>query len=81
MTCREIAEFLMQYIDGELPRQQRTTFEMHLAECPACRVYLKSYEQTIRLARSGSSIAADSKIESVPDELVRLILESRSRNS
>ena len=81
MTCREIAEFLMQYIDGELPRHQRTTFEMHLADCPTCRVYLKSYELTVRLARSAESPAGDSKIESVPDELVRMILESRSGNS
>lgn len=81
MTCREIADFLMQYIDGELPRQLRTTFEMHLAECPACRAYLKSYEQTIRLARSVKSPASNSKFKSAPDELVRLILKSRSGNS
>ena len=81
MICRAVAEFLMQYIDGELPWRQRTTFEIHLADCHACWVYLKSYEQTVRLARTLNSIAVDSRIESVSDELVRLILESRSRAS
>lgn len=78
MTCREIADFLMKYIDGELPRRQRTTFEMHLAECPACRTYLKSYEMTIGLARSTKCPVNDTNIEGMPDELVRLILRSCS---
>ncbi|MBI5764799.1 MAG: zf-HC2 domain-containing protein [Planctomycetes bacterium] len=81
MTCREIADFLMQYLDGELPRRQRATFELHLANCPACRVYVESYERTVTLARSSKSAADVSITESMPDELVRLILESRSRNS
>ena len=80
MTCREIADFLMQYLDGELPRKQRATFESQLANCPACRMYLESYERTATLARSSKSPADDSITESVPDELVRLILESRLCN-
>ena len=79
MTCREIADFLMQYIDGELPWPQRTAFKMHLALCPSCRAYLKSYELTVRLARSSNSAPVTSSSESMPDELVQLILESRSR--
>src|ERR1041385_3006363 len=34
VTCREVADFLMEYIDGTLPSAQRATFDRHLAVCP-----------------------------------------------
>lgn len=80
MTCREIAEFLMQYADGELPWRQRTAFKLHLALCPACREYLKSYELTVKLARLAATPDEEPVPASVPEELVRAILASRLRN-
>lgn len=80
MTCREIAEFLMQYADGELPSWQRTAFNLHLALCPACREYLKSYELTVRLTRLAATPSDEPAPASLPEELVRAILASRLRN-
>jgi len=80
MTCREIADFLMQYIDGEFPWRERTAFKFHLALCPMCRGYSKSYERTVKIARSSKSTVDDPNPESVPDELVRAILKSHSHN-
>jgi anti-sigma factor RsiW len=36
MTCRELIDFLMSYLDGELPAAQNRSFEDHLDLCPAC---------------------------------------------
>ncbi|MCC6361642.1 MAG: zf-HC2 domain-containing protein, partial [Phycisphaerales bacterium] len=30
MTCKELAEFLMDYLDGELPAETRAVFDRHL---------------------------------------------------
>ena len=51
LTCRQFVDFLDAYIDGELADEPRATFEVHIEACPPCRDYLKSYADTIRLAR------------------------------
>lgn len=78
MTCREVAEFLMRYLDGELSPAERAEFERHLAVCAACVSYLDSYRKTVeveRLAHAGDRDAT----ERVPEGLVRAILEARKR--
>ena len=51
LTCRDLADFLADYFAGELSLDERSVFEGHLAECPDCAAYLRSYAETIRLAR------------------------------
>ena len=41
MTCREFVDFIMEYLDGELPSDVHTPFERHIALCPACDRYLR----------------------------------------
>ena len=36
MTCKEFVDFLMDYLDRQLPEQSRTEFERHIEECPEC---------------------------------------------
>ena len=77
LTCRELTDFLAGYFAGELGPSERALFEGHLAECPDCVAYLRSYAETMRLAKDAyddDRIAAD-----VPDELVRAVLEARKR--
>jgi anti-sigma factor RsiW len=52
ITCRDLAEFLHDFVAGELPAEQLERFRAHLAECPPCVVYLETYQITIRLTRS-----------------------------
>jgi anti-sigma factor RsiW len=75
MTCRELIEFLMAYLDGELPPEERARFDEHLAECPACVDYLRTYQQTIRLEKAACAEEPDCK--DVPEELIRAILAAR----
>jgi anti-sigma factor RsiW len=51
MTCRELAEHLLEYVAGELAADQRAYLEEHLRDCPPCVVYLETYELTIRITR------------------------------
>jgi anti-sigma factor RsiW len=50
LTCKEALDFLMDYLDGELPIEQRRAFEEHLRECPSCVRYIESYRATVVLA-------------------------------
>lgn len=74
ITCQELIDFIDSYRDNELTSEQRSEFERHLAVCPSCVAYLKTYEQTILLARSAAS---DQAPEDVPESLLRAILAAR----
>ncbi len=40
--CREFAQKLSAYMDGELPSRERGALEAHLASCPACSEELRA---------------------------------------
>ena len=78
MTCQEILDFLMQYLDGELPAEQLACFEEHLHVCGPCVAYLETYQETIRLGRAACA-EDDAPCKDVPEELVRAILDARRK--
>ena len=63
MTCRELIDFIMEYLDGELPQEQRSVFEEHLKLCPPCLEYLESYGERLpqALASERQRIAQELK--------------------
>ena len=77
MTCREVADFIMAYLDAELPARQRAELDAHLAECPDCVAYLESYETTVKLGkRAFADLDAPAEGE-LPERLVRAIVAAR----
>ena len=73
MTCQELSDFVMDYLDGELAPGQRQVFEQHLRVCPECVNYLESYRLTVRVSRLACQTRED-PCERVPEALVRAIL-------
>jgi anti-sigma factor RsiW len=71
VTCRELAEFMMAYLDGELDASLRRRFEEHLAGCAECVRALREYRATVR---AGQLAYADEPPADVPEELVKAIL-------
>ena len=80
MTCRELADFLMSYLDGELPAKQHTVFEGHIDLCPGCKNYLDSYKETIDLGKSICQDPEGPVPHNVPEELVQAILAARRQD-
>lgn len=78
LTCRQIIDYVQAFLDGELPRRERTIFELHLNLCPDCLNYLRSYQATLALAkRAGRDEPTESP---VPDDLVQAILAARKQS-
>lgn len=74
-TCREIAEFLADYLDHELPAERRAEFERHLSGCSCCEHYLESYCDTIRLCRASLRAGESaSPPPAAPEPLVKAVL-------
>jgi anti-sigma factor RsiW len=51
MTCRQLAEILLDYVTGELAPEQSDLIRRHLCQCPPCVTYLETYQLTIKLSR------------------------------
>jgi anti-sigma factor RsiW len=51
MTCRDLAELLIDYVAGELPAEQAEDIRRHLDDCTPCVYYVETYQLTIRLTR------------------------------
>jgi anti-sigma factor RsiW len=78
MNCREFTEFLHEYLSGNLPVEERATFDAHLAECPWCVAYLDSYKKTIQLEQAAFTPADDEPPPAdAPEELIQAILHAR----
>lgn len=77
MTCREIADFLNRYLDGDLPPAERAEFDRHLAVCPACVAYLDGYEKTVRVLHATTPTPSD--LPAAPEEVIAAILASTRR--
>ena len=75
MSCKDVADFLMDYLDGTLPLAQRMTFKLHLGLCRDCRRYLDSYKKTIEIGRIAH---AAPELSDPPEELIQAILKSRN---
>ena len=78
MTCRDFVEFLMQYLSGELSLSERSVFEQHVAACPDCVAYLRTYETTIKLEKEAFDNPTGPVPDELPEDLVRAILAARS---
>jgi anti-sigma factor RsiW len=75
MTCRELADLLIDYVSGELTAEQRQRLDDHLLLCPPCVVYLETYKVTITLTRR----LADVPLPPVLAEKLRKVLAEAAR--
>jgi anti-sigma factor RsiW len=79
MTCRTFIEFLTEYLEGELSPAEKAEFEAHLAECPWCVAYLRTYQETVRLGKAALAEPETPVPPEVPEELIQAILAARPR--
>jgi anti-sigma factor RsiW len=79
VTCRELADFIADYLSGELSADIRAAFDRHLALCANCRTYLASYEETVKLGKAAFDDGDADVPANVPEQLVRAILDAAAR--
>ncbi len=79
VTCPECVDFLMDYLDGVLPADQRFKFESHLAFCPDCATYMQNYRSAAALTRKVGEAERRRPGDQVPAGLAEVILEARKQ--
>ena len=75
MTCQELADFILDFVEGRLPEDQAKIFEEHLAVCPSCIAYIDSYRSTCRMI--DDACCSEEPPKKVPEKLVQAILRAR----
>ena len=73
MTCRDLTEFLAEYVGGELDAVVRADFEAHIGRCPDCVVFIAQYRRTIEVSHAAFD---EVQTETIPEELVNAIVQS-----
>jgi hypothetical protein len=49
LSCKDLVELVTEFLEGTLPRDERTRFEMHVAACAGCGAYLRQMRDTLRV--------------------------------
>lgn len=73
MTCREVRDFLVDYLAGDIAPADRGELEGHLAACPHCADHVDAARQSLRLTRTALAQLSDPSSRDVPESLLRAI--------
>ncbi len=69
LSCEEVNQFILDYLEGHLSRETARLFEKHVALCPNCGTYVAQYQATIAMIREQGEAPPDP-----PEELVEATL-------
>ena len=78
ITCRQLIDFLDDYVEHRLSAGERERFDDHLGRCAPCQRYLRGYQGTLR-AVAVACAPESAPPSDVPGELVAAILAARPR--
>jgi predicted anti-sigma-YlaC factor YlaD len=81
LTCRACADFLVDYLSGEMDAEVRASFEVHLDRCRNCRTYLEQYAAVIKAGQRACSRENEQAAHALPEELVQAILAAQKSSS
>lgn len=77
ITCRELIDFLMNYLEDQLSAADRAEFDRHLSVCPDCVHYVAMYASTVKIGRAVFTEPDRPVPDDIPEDLVQAILKSR----
>jgi anti-sigma factor RsiW len=83
ISCREVSEFLLAYLEKELGVEERAEFERHLKLCPPCVHYLDGYKETVELVRACGREELDPETKRrarPPEDLIQAILAAKAKS-
>ena len=81
LTCRQVEEFLMDYLENRLGFWMTLQFSIHLFMCTNCSKYMQEYKNTIALEKKIFENPEDEAIGNVPDDILHAILNVKKPSS
>lgn len=62
LACADGVPLLMDYLEDLLPAEDRMAIDAHLAGCPRCVAFVKSYRETPRILRAATAAAMPAEL-------------------
>ena len=78
-TCRDVLDFLDDYLAGDQPEAVRARFQAHLDRCPPCADYLRTYADVRHLTRSLCEAGGELPAR-LPEDLVAAIVAAMKQS-
>jgi anti-sigma factor RsiW len=51
ISCHQLIEFCLDYVEGALPDDEQVRFRRHLSQCPDCVTFFETYRKTPEVSR------------------------------
>lgn len=51
-TCQAVVELLCDYLEGDLPDEEKQELDRHMMDCPPCLAFLNTYKRTAQVCKS-----------------------------
>jgi len=51
ISCQQLIEYCLDYIEGDLPEEEQVRFRRHLGQCPDCVTFFETYRRTPEVSR------------------------------
>ena len=77
LTCQQLIEALVDYVDGRLSLSRRFAVMLHLFCCVHCRSYLHDYQITIKASQKSMTRIDEPPAVEVPEDFVQAVLKAR----
>ncbi len=79
LTCAEVDQFIVDYLDRKLSSWQRFKFRFHIMFCSKCRAFLDGYIKTVAIEKRSAVSANRPASDEAPEDLIRAILAARPK--
>ena len=80
LTCKQFDEFMLDFLEHDLPLGQRLGCWLHLKMCRDCALFIRQYEQTIALGKRAFENPEDEVPDSVPEDLIKAALAHQHKS-
>jgi anti-sigma factor RsiW len=63
LTCRQIVDFCLDFVEGSLPEGEKARFETHLAGCGECVTFFETYRKTPTVSREALALQMPARLK------------------
>jgi len=80
LTCKEFDDFMVDYLDEDLPVWQKFMCWLHVKMCRECAHFVQKYQRSIALGKAAYDTPDGPVPDSVPEELIKAALAHREKD-
>ena len=74
MTCREVRDYLVDYLAGDLAPQEREELERHMQGCSHCADHVDASRHALHVSRAALNDLAAPSPDDGPDALLQAVM-------